>query len=425
MCDRKFLLRICRWLLGGVFIFSGIVKCIDPVGTAIKLSDYFQAFGWTWLQSWTMPLSVCLCLAEFLIGIHIFFGRNKRFFVPACALFVLVFTFLTLYIAIENPVSDCGCFGDAIVLDNWTTFYKNLVLCLLVGVLLYDMRKTEAVTNKNISDSAFMLYVGYVVLFGSFLCWQGIYHLPLLDFRPFKSGVNIPESMGYAGTDGMNEEYYVVYEKDGIQREFSLEALPDEDSGWTFIEQKVRSLSEGGKPSSSANGIQDFFITDADNNDITFSLLEEPDYLFLLISPSLKNFGESDWGQIRALHDYASEYGYPFYLLTVNEPELRRRWTEEMDMDIPAVYSDATIMKTIVRADPALLLLKNGTIYWKKNWRDAEVNELISSGMLENQTHGQMVIINEKIRISLLLVLLFAPIALLLLYKRYKLSIKN
>lgn len=425
MRKRTLLLRICQWLLGGVFIFSGIVKCIDPAGTAIKLTDYFQVFGWSGLESWAMPLSVCLCLTEFLIGIHIFFGRNKKVFIPACALFVAAFTLLTLYIAIENPISDCGCFGDAVVLDNWTTFYKNVVLCLLVAFLGYHKKSMEPLWKTDISASAFSLYVGYVVLFGLFLCWQGLYHLPLLDFRPFKSGVNIPESMGNTGAGSADEEYYVVYEREGVQREFSLEALPDEGSGWEFVEQKVRISDKNGDQGEAENGIRDFFITDDDNNDITYSLLEESSYLFLLISPSLNGLEESDLMQLRALYEYAVEHGYPFYLLTTNGTEQRRRWQEEMAMDIPMVYSDATIMKTIVRADPGLLLMKNGTIYWKKNWRDAEVEEVISSGMLENQTHGQIVIINEKIRISLLLVLLFAPIALLLLYKRCKLSIKT
>lgn len=423
--NRQLFLYVCQCLLGGVFIFSGIVKCIDPAGTAIKLTDYFQVFGWTWIQSWAMPLAVCLCLTEFLIGIHVFFGRNRKVFLPACALFVFVFTCLTLYIAIENPISDCGCFGDAVVLDNWTTFYKNLVLCLLTGILLYNMRRAEPLWSKSISASAFNWYAGYVLLFGSFLCWQGLYHLPLLDFRPFKSGVNIPEAMGMAGSDNMTEEYYVIYEKDGIRQEFSLEALPDEDSGWEFVEQKIRPVSGAGERILPENSIHDFFITDEDNGDITYSLLEESSYLFLLISPSLNKFGEEDLNRVRSLSDYTAEYGYPFYLLTVNEPGQRWRWREEMAMEVPMVYSDATILKTIVRADPALLLLKDGTIYWKKNWRDAEVEELLSSGMLENQTYGQKVIINEKMRISFLLVLLFAPIALLLLYKRYKLSIKT
>lgn len=425
MCDRRLLLRLCQWLLGGVFIFSGVVKCIDPAGTAIKLTDYFQVFGWSWLRSWAMPLSVGLCLTEFLIGIHIFFGRNRRVFVPACALFVAAFTVLTLYIAIENPISDCGCFGDAVVLDNWTTFYKNLVLCLLVGLLLYNKEKLEPLWGKTISAPAFSWYAGYTLLLGLFLCWQGLCHLPVLDFRPFKSGVDIPEAMGGTGGGVPSEEYYVVYEKEGVRREFSLEALPDEDSGWEFVEQKVRASSENDDGNPSANAIQDFFITDAGNNDVTYSLLEEPSYLFLLISPSLNVLEDEDSMRLRDLADYAAEYGYSFYVLTVNDPESRRRWEEETAADIPVVYSDATIMKTIVRADPGLLLLKNGTIYWKKNWRDVELEELISSGMLENQTYGQIVIIDEKMRISLLLVLLFAPIALLLLYKRCKLSIKT
>ena len=187
----KILLHISRIILGIAFTFSGFVKGIDPWGSAYKFIDYFNAMGLGFMEPAAFPLGVLLALAEFLIGVALLFALFPRLASWGALLFMAFFTPLTLWIALTNPVSDCGCFGDAIVLSNWATFYKNILFILLALFVFIHRNKIKCLFSQKIAGTAgmaaFLLYCAVVV-------WS-IRHEPLFDFRPYHVGVNIPEDM--------------------------------------------------------------------------------------------------------------------------------------------------------------------------------------------------------------------------------------
>jgi hypothetical protein len=421
----------CACLLGGVFVLSGLLKCIDPLGTAFKLEEYFRYFEWDFMLPFTRELALMLCLGEFILGVAFFFGRAKQWTYPIMGIFLVGVTGLTLYLALKNPISDCGCFGDAIILSNWATFAKNVILLLLYLPPVISGRKLDPLLSLWVGTSDYMRYLVYAIAVAVFLCWRGMAHLPLIDFRPFKSGVNIPEALsGSKPADAVGEEeYYVIYERNGERREFSLDDLPDEDSGWTFVEQVVRQVTPDGAAEFTANEperekwisigrheIKDFSVTDVDYHDLTSAILSNPDYSFIAVSYALNETSDASIEALTRVYNYAQREGYAFYCLTPKDFLQYRRWVERSGAAFPFIYGDMTTLETISRANPGLLLMKNGTIYWKKNLMDVDFDDL-DSDRLENQTLGQIVVIDGWTRFYWILAWLIVPYLLLLLLR--------
>ena len=423
---RKYLTLFCQFVVGLTFLFSGLVKCIDPIGTSIKLHDYFAVLGLTWFNDWTLFFAWILCLSEFIIGLNIALGRVRHFFTGLALLAMLVFTPLTLYLAIENPVSDCGCFGDAVVLTNWQTFWKNVFL-LVCTIILYVNRKH--ISNSERRDYLTIIFYVELVI-AVVLCYMGTNHLPYLDFRPYRPGVNIQSAMnGSSSAEG--SEYKCVYEKDGVTQEFDLEELPDEESGWTFVETKEYAQASD---SETYDGpvITDFFLMNEYGEVITEEILSDPNYTFLLISPSLATADETYLDRIENLYEYCMVEGYNFYCATLNDSVEVSNWKYRTGAEYDFIYSDATILETIIRANPAIMLMKEGTILWKSCMQDLEVDELISAKLTE-QSYGEINADDRKSKVFWLVFLMLLPIVLylpiekaLLLYKKFKLkSTKN
>jgi len=187
------LLHISRFVLGGVFIFSGFVKAIDPLGFTYKIEDYLHAFGGIFDSFAGIAFSVAVLLStlELLIGLNLIFKVQLRLTSLLALLFMAVMTPLTLYIAIKNPVTDCGCFGDALVISNWATFYKNLFLITLAILMLIFHKRMKTLLLPRFEWIAVTMFI----LIGVGLSLYSYQHLPLIDFRPYKVGVNIPEAM--------------------------------------------------------------------------------------------------------------------------------------------------------------------------------------------------------------------------------------
>ena len=240
------LLEIARMIVGLTFVFSGFVKAIDPLGSTYKFEDYFTAFGgfFEHLTPIAFPAAIALSTLELLIGVCLLLKIKLKTMSVVALLFMAVMTPLTLYIALKNPVTDCGCFGDAIILGNWTTFYKNLVLVALVLLVLIFNRQFRNMFMPKVEWAIVVL----TVIVGVGLSVHGFRHQPMIDFRPYKVGVNIPEKMVVPeGAAGDKYETTLIYKKDGQQQEFTIENYP-KDSTWTFVEQKTTLVSKGFTP---------------------------------------------------------------------------------------------------------------------------------------------------------------------------------
>jgi len=350
--------NICRLLLAATFLFSGFVKAVDPHGTQYKLADYAEAWHvGSWVSDFLLLCtSVALSAFEFCIGICLIFAIHRRLASRLALLFMLFMTALTLWIFIDNPVSDCGCFGDAVKLTNGETFAKNIVLTACAVVVAWRpllMARFISKTNQWIVLNYSMLFIIAVAL------WS-LYALPLFDFRPYHVGADIRKGMEIPeGAPQPEFETRFILEKNGEQREFTIDDYPD--STWTFIDSKTTEIKAGYVPP-----IHDFSIERRDDGtDITAQVVDDSGYTWLLIATYLEKADDSQLDQINGIYEYSQEMGYPFYCLTASGEAATQRWTEMTGAEYPYCTTDAITLKTIIRSNPGLVLLKDGKVIGK------------------------------------------------------------
>lgn len=405
--NKKIIVEVSRVLLGCVFVFSGFVKAVDPLGSTYKITDYLEAFGLGFLSFSALPASFFLSALEFALGVCLLLGVYRKFHSILILLFMLFMTPLTFYLAIANPVSDCGCFGDALLISNWQTFFKNLVLlAAAVIVFLWHKKITSLFTYK--SFSLVVLWTWLFILSVSFYCYT---FLPVLDFRPYKIGNNIPELMEIP-EDAEHDVYesILIYSKDGVEQEFSIENYPKDDETWTFVDSKSRLIKKGYEPP-----VHDFVAINDEGDDITDALLYEPAYTFLLVSYRLDKANDSNVDKINEIYDYAKANDYPFYAITSSLPDMIQEWKENTGAEYPFCSMDEITLKTIVRSNPGLLLLKEGTIINKwPHTKLPEENRL--NQRLEDSELGQIPPDRSVRRVLSLAIILFFPLIALGLF---------
>ena len=404
----RILRMISRYLLGTLFIFSGFVKVIDPLGSAYKFTDYFEAFGWDFLSPLALVLAVLQNSAELLIGLCLFFKLRMKVTAWALLCFMVFYTILTLIIALSNPVTDCGCFGDALVLTNWQTFFKNLIF-LIPTLIVFWQRN-----NYEIEFSPVFEWGLVVILFllGISVSVHSHRNLPVIDFRPYHIGANIPESM--VVPDGMpHDEYEVklVYAKNGQETEFSIETAPYADTTWEWVETKNNLIKKGYEPP-----IHDFSLISEDGNDVTQQLLTDQGYSFLIISHRLE---KADKNGIIAMNNFAVKAqtsGYQVYGMTAStsdEIESAKQWLKPV---FGLYATDEITLKTMVRSNPGLILIKDGTVIGKWAFRNIPDDKILHSNSL-SFTLTQLMHKRDT-RIAIIVVLLVGISALILFISR-------
>lgn len=346
-----------RVLFGLVFIFSGFVKAVDPLGFAYKMQDYLEAMfgiGAFPFAGIALTASIVLSAVEFVIGVNMLLGARLKETTWVAGLMMLFMTPLTLWVALYNPVHDCGCFGDALVISNWATFWKNIVFSLmLLGVFL--LRKVHKPFVSNYAQWSITLFA---FLFSVGISWYAYQHLPILDFRPYKIGNNIIEGMAIPEGAPVDEfDTKLIYEKDGVQKEFTLENYPEDDTTWVFVDQKSLLIKKGYEPP-----IHDFSITLPDQGEVTDMVLANPDYTFLLVAYDLPSSNLPKTKELNALYDYCIKNNYAFYCLTASVDEDIAAYKVKTGAKYPIATSDKITLKTIIRSNPGLVLIKNADV---------------------------------------------------------------
>lgn len=363
-----------RIFSGLVFIYSGFVKAIDPYGSAIKFEEYFDAFGFGFLDFSALPLAILLSAAELMLGINLIAGLRMKFTAWLLLIFMSFFTLLTFFLALTNPVSDCGCFGDAVKLTNWQTFWKNIIL-LAPTLVVFICRKSPVGFSKPPIEWILVAFNFLIVCMLSVYC---ILHQPLLDFRPYTTGTHIPENMVIPDGAPLDEyETILVYEKDGIRQEFTDQNYPWQDTTWKWMETRQKLIKKGYEPP-----VHDFSITDSGGNDITDQVLHDTGYTLMIIAPDVTGISEKELQQVNILALRCHELGFTVLGLSSsanNEVEIFKS-TFQPAFDMFA--ADETTLQTIVRANPGILLLREGTILGKWNYRDAPGADEFRSNML-------------------------------------------
>lgn len=358
----KWLLQFARFFVGGLFIFSGAIKLNDPVGTAIKLEEYFQVFAvdfasfFELLVPIALPLAVFLCVLEVVLGIAVLINYRIKPTYWVLLLLIVFFTFLTFYSAYFNKVTDCGCFGDAIKLTPWQSFYKDIVLLILIVFLFINRDKLEENAKQSVVKDVAIAGSTIVCLF---LGIYAIMHLPFIDFRAYKTGNNIPELMEPSG----ELIYEYVMEKDG--KEVRMTQYPT-DKSYTFkemvvlnpeVQPKITDYSvwneEGDYTQETFQGNKFFVIsydvTKADKESVTE------------INKLIKSLG----GQVEV------------WALTSSDPSRFEAFRHEVQLAVPYFFSDATVLKTIIRSNPGLFLMQDGVVKGKWHYNDTPSAEEI------------------------------------------------
>ena len=358
----KMIVNLCRIIVAVTFIFSGFVKAIDPIGTQYKLQDYLGAIGMAGiLPNWTLlAVAVFLAAIEFCIGIFLLFAIQRRLISKLTVAFMAFMTMVTVWIVVADPVKDCGCFGDALHLTNTETLIKNSVLLVCSLAIMYR----PLAMFRFVSKSNQWIVTNYTIVFILVSSGLSLYYLPIFDFRPYHIGMNIPRGMEIPkGAKLPQFKTTFIMEKNGQRKEFTLDNYPD--ASWKFIDSKTVQTSEGYIPP-----IHDFSITDNKTGlDLTNSVLSHKGYTFLLIAPHLETADDSNFGDIDRLYEYAQSYDIPFYCLTASTTKAIKRWVDLTGAEYPFCITDEAVLKTIIRSNPGLLLLKDGTIInkWSHN----------------------------------------------------------
>ena len=369
-CNNKKALHItgsiARTLLALIFLFSGFVKAVDPLGTVYKIQDYLHE-GFGGVFQWAIPAAgvaaVCLITLEWLLGIAMLLNVRTQWTSWITLLFYCVMTPLTLYIAIANPVSDCGCFGDALVITNWQTFWKNIIL-LLLSICLVICRKAI--------PELFSWWMEIIIALAALGSVAGIMgysytHLPQIDFRPYKVGNHIPTLMEIPDDAEVDQyEITLIYAKDGKEQTFTLENYPKGDPEWTFVDQKSVLIKKGYVPP-----IHDFEIETLEGDYITQDILESEEPVTLVV---MYDLSKTDTTQLEKLMYIIHEYPRVYFLTASGEEEIFA-FAEELGWDEETTYStfcftDPITLKTIVRANPGVIVVQNGTIIDKYNLKN-------------------------------------------------------
>lgn len=390
--------------VGAVFVFSGFVKAVDPLGGLYKITDYLTAFHWDALKVLGFAGMTAMSAVEFVLGVGLILGIQKKIVTLGTLAFMAFYTPLTFYLAIANPVSDCGCFGDALVITNWQTFWKNVVLLVAVIGIWHWLDYSK----RGFCAKAEWIVMIYSFVFSIILSCYCFQNLPVIDFRPYRIGANIPEGMSYP--EGAPKDSIVttfIYEKNGVQQEFNMQNYP-KDTAWHFVDSKNEVIRKGYEPP-----IHDFVLNHDDDGDITDLILADTNYVFLLVAHNLTEFNVvSNPGgchydnneKVNAAYEYAQAHGYKFYCLTATSSE-----TDEMKMYLAAtnakyeyLNADEIMLKTIIRSSPGLMIIKKGTVVNK--W--ALKNIPTFNEPLDSCEAGQVNLPNNKL-ITLLIALLY------------------
>lgn len=354
---------LMRLTVGGVFVFSGFTKGIDPWGTCYKITDYLNAMGLERWSSAALFIAAAMAALEFMLGIAIVVGAYRRSSPWIALLVMLVMTPLTLWLAVTGAVPDCGCFGDALHLSNWATFGKNVLL--LLGVIYLILFNTSV---RGIFGPA----VQWMVMAASFafvmaVAYNGYFTQPLIDYRPYPVGTRLiaQDNIDASDSDEGEEDFIFIYSKDGEEHEFSIDSLPDEDDGWEYV-TRYHAKRPRGKVIVQDGSHNSIAIMDEDGDDVTLDVLGGSRRTVLLLFPDLPDVGVASSFTLNELTDAALVNDAQVIGLTPASQDEIDHWKDISMADYPIYNMDDSELKSMARGNPAVAYVEDGVIRWKR-----------------------------------------------------------
>lgn len=384
---------ILRIALGAVFVVSGLSKGLDIWGFIYKIEEYLNVWGMDQPRSLVLAAALCISCYEFTLGLMLMIGCYRRFTVCALLAMMAVMLPLTLYIYIEEPVADCGCFGDFLILSNAATFWKNVVITGGLVYLLTITRKVDGLYRfftQWATTAVAILYFIIVALLG--------YNVqPLIDFRSFPAGKSL---IGDADAEN-NNQYKFIYEKNGEEDEFLIDDLPD--STWTFVDRKLVSGSE--------SEATEFVVMDGEEN-VSSDIISEDGEEIIIVVPQGERADVSYTYLINELWRYITTRGGEFIELVAMPREQIEHWIDLSMATYPVYSADGTMLKEMSRGDMSAVYLCDGVVVWKRSLASIDVdlfsNVATNSDVLEQlDPHGERLFLWLSMLLLILLLLLW------------------
>ena len=365
----KIFVNIARVLVGALFIFSGLVKAIDPLGVAYKMQEFFEAWAadgylkglMMWLHDHALLFSVTMISVEVILGISLLLGIWEKLTAWFLLILMLFFTFLTSYVLFSGKIRACGCFGDCIPLTPVQTFTKDIILLLLVLLILFQRKHIQPLLPKQISLPILLISIVGIV----FLQWYVLKHLPLKDCLPYKVGNDIYK-LRQMPADAIQDKYAYtfIYEKDGVKKEFTTD-LPD--STWKYVDRKQKLVQKG---KNNMPLINDFTFTTESGNDTTEAILGEEREYYLLFIKTLDDY-PTNWDKDVQLINAIVKTKKPIYIVTAQPDKVKEKFAGKIASGLPAIFTcDVTAIKTAARANPAVFLMNGPIVKHKWSWAD-------------------------------------------------------
>lgn len=346
----KWLVWTSQAFVGLLFLFSATVKGVDILGTTLKINEYMTSFGLPIAEGWAKVLAYLLVDFEFFLGLTLFSGVWRRVTSSLPVLFMLPLTLLTLYVAIANPVKDCGCFGDAITISNSATFWKNIFLLILSVIVFSSPGKMYRLLPSRLSGV--VLLIGLLMSYFGFL---GMRSVPIIDFRPFKVGSDLTELT--RGGDGGEYDFRFIYEKEGREKAFTLDELADVDSTWTFVRDETVELTPPADPRGA-----DFVLLDREGRPVTEEYTRQGSNAFLFFNTDLSRLREEEVKDVvGAIHGIGEKV-----TLVMSDSFEAIEGGDYGDVTVPfdeILYLDKSTSLTVVRSNPsAMVVIGDGKI---------------------------------------------------------------
>lgn len=360
----KPLVHLARLFVAATFLFSGFVKLVDPLGSAYKFEEYFSAgvLNMEFLIPYALPFSILLILAEIMLGVMLLLGFKPKLTAYSLFAITLLFLFLTWYSAYYNKVTDCGCFGDAITLTPWETFYKNILLIVLIAFLVWKVALIKPYLSENLTK--WLSFLSMIVFL--FITYYVLVHLPIVDFRAYAIGTNIMQDM-QTPEDAKKDVYEDtwIYEVNGEVKEFTTEEKPWELEGATFVDRKTKLIEKGYEPP-----IHDFTMEQGDQ-DRTQELMQR-EKLLLVVMYNISKSDEEGLSKAKEITSKALQEGYDVYGFSASPASDFEAIKATYGFEFEQLFCDETTLKTIIRANPGIVVIHKGVIVGKYNANDAD-----------------------------------------------------
>lgn len=381
----SYLLTCSRLFVGCLFVFSGLIKANDPIGFSYKLQEYFEVFHLAFLNDYAIAIAIFLCSLEMVLGILLLFGLYGRKVALGLLVLIIFFTFLTFYSAFFNVVTSCGCFGDAIKLTPWQSFTKDLILLIFILIIFYNRKKIHPVFSNEISQ---ILTLSAAIVFSLGIGIYTFNFLPFIDFLPYKEGNNLPALM-HIPKGAPIDEYEITYtlqhkatkETKSVTDKVYLQEELWKDENWEVVGEPTSRLVKEGYQAP----IKDLSITDAQGVDHTKEIIENPYYNLVFVAYNLDYANPTGLQKINELAKQATEqYNIRTVLLTANTAQQVNELDGEMKLYTETFFADAIPLKSMVRANPGIILLKNGTVIKKWHYHTLPSFETLAQAYFEH-----------------------------------------